>query len=353
MKHEDLKRLKSYKESYILKNFPNVVGVGVSRKHKNNKPTDNLAMTVYVTKKIPIQELEPKHIINTNSFVLSGLDSPDDIDVKEIGVIRKHATAVPKEQTMIRPVQAGTSEGHYLITAGTGGPLVQNVATKTVYRVSNNHVYANENNAKLGDPIYQPGPYDGGVATSRVGTLAKFIPIDFKNINIVDCALRTTQTNESDVIYNINKIPSTIIEPEIGMVVIKQGRTTGITTGSIQDVSLTIKIEYDGGLATFENQILISSETAFSQGGDSGSGIYKNTGNDLEWVALLFAGSDDGTYTIANHALKVAENLEIELYDTKPTPLPPPSEPPKNTVKIIGIITLIIAALAALIKLVT
>jgi hypothetical protein len=45
--------------------------------------------------------------------------------------------------------------------------------------MSNNHVLANSNAAQPGDPIWQPGKYDGGGSADQIATLEQFIPIGF------------------------------------------------------------------------------------------------------------------------------------------------------------------------------
>jgi hypothetical protein len=64
-----------------------------------------------------------------------------------------------------------------LITAGTIGARV----TKdiNVYVLSNNHVLANINQAKINDPILQPGAYDGGTLGDAIATLTDFQEITF------------------------------------------------------------------------------------------------------------------------------------------------------------------------------
>ncbi len=58
------------------------------------------------------------------------------------------------------PVPLAVSIGQEDITAGTLGLRVTNGTDVLI--LSNNHVLANENNATIGDPILQPGPFDGG-----------------------------------------------------------------------------------------------------------------------------------------------------------------------------------------------
>ena len=57
----------------------------------------------------------------------------------------------------------GVSTGHTGITAGTVGARVYDGAGN-YYALSNNHVFANQNDAVVGDAVLQPGPYDGGYA---------------------------------------------------------------------------------------------------------------------------------------------------------------------------------------------
>ena len=75
----------------------------------------------------------------------------------------------------------------------------------------------------------------------------------------------------------------------------KHGRTTGLTHGEVVAVNATVNVGYSTGSARFVKQIIIS-PGSFSDGGDSGSLIVTESGNNP--VGLLFAGSD--LYTIAN-----------------------------------------------------
>ena len=45
----------------------------------------------------------------------------------------------------------------------------------SVLMLSNNHVLANENKGKRGDPILQPGNIDGGADMDKVGELLRFV----------------------------------------------------------------------------------------------------------------------------------------------------------------------------------
>ena len=91
-----------------------------------------------------------------------------------------------------RPVPIGVSTGHPNITAGTIGARVTD--SSNVFALSNNHVYADSNNALIGDAVIQPGTYDGGESPADdIGTLYAFVPIDFNGgNNVIDAAIANT-----------------------------------------------------------------------------------------------------------------------------------------------------------------
>jgi len=201
-----------------------------------------------------------------------------------------------------RPVPIGVSTGHPDVTAGTIGARVTDGSN--VYALSNNHVYANENNANIGDSVLQPGTYDGGIVPDdSIGKLYAFVSISFTDVNVVDAAIALSSialldnTTPPDG-YGTPK--STTADASIGMKVLKYGRTTGQTKGRVYAINVTVDVWYDSGVARFENQIVIT-PGAFSAGGDSGSLIVvdsKRTNDHHKPVGLLFAGSS--LYTIAN-----------------------------------------------------
>jgi len=115
------------------------------------------------------------------------------VDVKVTG----RFMALSDPTTRQRPAPLGYSVGHPAITAGSiGGRVVDGAGA--VYVLSNNHVLANSNDASIGDPALQPGPYDGGTAPAdQIGTLAAFNTIDFSGgSNTIDAAIaRSDATN--------------------------------------------------------------------------------------------------------------------------------------------------------------
>lgn len=303
---------------------PNVVGVGVGVKWKNGQPTGEPALLVLVTHKVEKDQLTSTEVIPVKVQDMQ-------TDVLTIGYPfagggqRLEAGA----QTLARrarPARGGYSVGHYKITAGTiatcvydilpgGGvsPPVHGVGIPSKYYIlSNNHVLANSNAASVGDPILQPGPYDGGTSPAdRIATLSRFIPISFAAGagNLVDCAIAEGEFHDLDRSIYWGGQPRGWRRKSnvtVGTVVKKTGRTTSFTTGRITAVSATVNVGYGGGqVARFVDQIVT---TNMSAGGDSGSLV--TTLDDVA-VGLLFAGS--ASAMIANQIENVRSLLRVEV----------------------------------------
>ena len=189
-----------------------------------------------------------------------------------------------------------------------------------VYALSNNHVYANENQASNGDVVLQPGTFDGGSAPAdEIGTLFDFEPIIFGGApNTIDAAIALSSES------NLGKstpsegygTPKAATQPaSINLRVQKYGRTTAQTKGRITAINATINVGYDSGVATFTGQIIIE-PGEFSAGGDSGSLIVvdakgKSKGDDRNAVGLLFAGSP--FFTIANPIDLVLDRFGVTI----------------------------------------
>lgn len=219
-----------------------------------------------------------------------------------------------------RPVPIGVSTGHGGVTAGTIGARVS--SPEGLFALSNNHVYANNNAATPGDPLLQPGVADGGRDPDHVvATLHDFEPIAFCQgrfqcpFNQMDAAIARTTADDVGVGTPDDGYGSprtTPAEATLGMKVQKYGRTTGYTHGRVTGINAVIDVNYRGGTARFEDQILISGN-GFSAGGDSGSLIVSEgvLAGDRRPVGLLFAGSP--TSTIANPIEVVLDRFGVEI----------------------------------------
>lgn len=300
-----------------LMKHKNVVSIGTGIKKKGGLPTGQKAVVVGVKKKLPLAQLAAEDIVPQS---IDGKPS----DVVEVGEIK----ALTGNTGRVRPCPGGVSCGSYRITAGTLSLWVEKGGQPKL--LSNNHVLADVNQGKVGDPILQPGSYDGGQnPADAIATLETFIPIKFASssiwqmildwlfhrsppTNIVDCAL-AAPIEPSVVDKNILSIGVPIsppVEPTLGMTVQKNGRTTGLTTGAISQVDVTAKVNMGNGkIAVFTDQFMVEN-VGFSAGGDSGSAVL--TG--LNMVGLLFAGSDSPPVTLMNKF----SNVKTALGITKP-----------------------------------
>ncbi len=309
----------------------NVVATGVGYKMVDGKLTDIPSIICSVVHKLPASSLSSRNLIPAE---IGGVPT----DVVATGIIR--AFQAPTER--FRPAPGGVSVGHKDITAGTLGCWVRRNGEWMI--LSNNHVLANINAAKIGDAILQPGSYDGGKnPDDQIATLEDFISITLQELpsdcdiagnlvavlnalsgivgsdtrlkavriraieNLVDAAIARPLRQE-DVrpeILNIGAIKGTA-SAVLGMPLKKTGRTTNYTEGQVTQVDVTANVSYgENRTALFTDQIMAG---AISQPGDSGSAILNN--ND-ELVGLLFAGSD--TTTIINRIENVFSALNLTL----------------------------------------
>jgi hypothetical protein len=309
----------------------NVVGVGVGNKIVGGVDTGEEAVVIFVVKKKSETELKAESIVPMKVD-----DAPT--DVVEVGTLRLLGTERTSYQ---RPASPGVSVGHYMSTAGTLGAIVYDKKTNEPYILSNNHVIANINDgsngrSKLGDPILQPGPYDGGtVEKNTIANLVKFVPIhsihygnsnsgEFiptdemyrSKSNKVDCALAKPVSPDavSPEVMGLGKVNGTA-EAGVGTKVVKSGRTSEVTKGKVTAVNATLKVNFDENeYGIFEGQMVSNMK---SLPGDSGSIVVDG---DNRAVGLLFAGSD--TATIINPIKSVCDSLDVYIPDIGPVSQP-------------------------------
>lgn len=306
-----------------LLQLPNVVGAGVGLKEQRGRIllAESPALVVLVERKVPRDALKSREVVPAR---LGGVST----DVISVGRLR----LISARTDRLRPAQPGSSIGHVAITAGTFGALVRDGTTGEPLILSNNHVLANttdgaDGRAAVGDAIVQPGPYDGGTDRDIIATLARFVPI-WRESMLPDCRVAAAATATTNTLlrwvrpnYRVhlerltgrtNLVDAALARPvdpdlvaedvlevgavrgtapaELGMGVMKSGRTTGITTGTVRVTGATVRVGLgDGAFAVFEDQIITS---PMAQPGDSGSLLLTE---DHRAVGLLAAGSDQST----------------------------------------------------------
>lgn len=324
------------KHKVKLLGMDNVIGVGIGPKLVREAATGSPkhSIVILVRQKVPLDELHVSQVV------------PKEIDGVETDVIEVGDIRLLGRTERSTPVQPGMSIGHYKITAGTFGALVRDKTTGEPLILSNNHVIANgtngqDNRGQVGDPVLHPGPHDGGKIDDVIGRVARFAPVHrmmtsptclraaaaekcmnamcrmmapayvFKVLrqtekdNLIDAAVAKPVNLRSlrPEILDVGAI-SGMVKAEVGMPVIKSGRTTGVTKGVIRALDVTVQVDMgDGEQAVFQDQILA---TPMSQGGDSGAIVLNE---QRQAVGLLFAGSDKTT--IFNKIQHVMNQLAI------------------------------------------
>jgi len=241
-------------------------------------------------------------------------------------------TLVPLQQnTQTGAIELGTSGGNINASSpqpggkieccgGTLGSLL--VRNGSFFILSNNHVMANSDAGAVSDAIIQPALIDTGTCTSTgattVANLSQFFTLEGSPANPVDAAISQIVSGKVDTSGNILMLGATAdangvpvagaphvgsgVLANLGDLVAKSGRSSGLTCSTVASVSDAFAVQYQKGCGTganftvnYVNQISIAGGE-FSAEGDSGSLIVEQTTADP--VALLFAGSD--TDTVAN-----------------------------------------------------
>lgn len=250
--------------------------------------------------------------------------APGDVDVRETGPIvalapHQEAWSPADLQRRVRPLRPGLSIAHRDVSAGTIGAFVS-IADGAAQVLSNNHVLADSDRGRPGDPVLQPGSADSGrEPQDRIGRLGHVVPLSVEEPNLVDAA--TCWLDDPDGIdptYPGGRLIGGA-EPDGDVEVHKVGRTTGLTRGMVTAIELdNVLVQYPAGPLRFDGQVEVTGTGAgpFSRGGDSGSLVYHP--DTMQALALLFAGSERGGengqgLTFCNPISAVLEALGADL----------------------------------------
>jgi hypothetical protein len=321
----------------------NVHAVGVGRKVVDGKVTDQRAVRIYVVQKLapsllPPADRLPEMIDGIPTDIIES--APAFLAARTLarrarrrpapGAGLDAAVAAAGACTLNRrkkqtPRVAGISTAHRDVTAGTIAYFCRSTAhgdsPADFFVLSNNHVFANVNQAHRNDDLLQPGPADGGTAADHFAELHRFVSMTLGGTiaNKVDAAIGRLLPGTSfrREVCSIGRINGTALARE-GTLVRKHGRTTGLTEGEVTDDSYDALVGMDHAdpsvVALFEGQLRIDVTPpfpAFGLGGDSGSLVVAR--NSREAVGLYFAGPPSGDYGIANFIGDVLSELQIEL----------------------------------------
>jgi len=256
------------------------------------------------------------------------------------GKIGQVVLAVSPRQGFALPTPMGVSVGNtpslpYLY-AGTAGLLVHSLGKpSSKFILSNDHVLG-----AIGPTLcpntaapnktwtLQPGTLDigrdpGNNPSYYLGTVMTLWPLKKGASNSIDAAIsQTNATFTKTEILGIGQPNPVVVSPTVAEGVVKSGRTTGVTVGTVEAINVTVTVNYGAacGTYTFVGQTSVFgispgafSNVAgyqgnpFSRAGDSGSAILDST--TKRPMGLLFAGGP--WLTFANPISEVYTRLNV------------------------------------------
>jgi len=233
---------------------PDVHAVGVGRRRRQGRKTDEYAVVVHLRRKLPLNEVPAARRLPTELRLVDrdGAEVVARVDVQE------HPKPEP-QGGRVRPVPGGVSVGltGTQLGSGTLGGWVWDTVTRQVVGLSNSHVFG----SRPGAAVLQPARENGGVSPAdrvasvlRAGTLDAAIAVpDGPDL------ISTTIMDGGSAVFEIT-------DATIDMRVEKTGRATGRTFGVVD------LIDFDSDYHGSHTDLWIDPENGdFSAGGDSGA----------------------------------------------------------------------------------
>jgi hypothetical protein len=290
-----------------------VHSIGVGPKIVCGAVTDQLAVRVYVTEKLPT-----KFLPNRDTRVQGSIDGiPTDVIELPPPIVTPAAwrggTSLEPWQGSVSPLRGGVGIAHEDGPVGTLAFIaVLSSGDKTPYLISNNHIIANTNVGKRGDRLYHPERQRG----VPVGTLTTTMKLKFGTTkeNFVDVAFGEVDQGVGHDAHTV--YPAMIIgeafSPSIGLNVKKHGFASGLTSGVIDDVSFdTMPIyTFEGKLrpALLVEQLkIVGKDRSFAEPGDSGAAVW--CADTRRFVGLICAVGPENRYAVASPGPVVLESL--------------------------------------------
>jgi hypothetical protein len=285
-----------------LKQYPNVRSVDIGYKFTDGRPSNQLAIRVHVTRKVPDSSLADAERL------------PHEIEGVPVDVIQSNPVPFADfRRTRQDPILGGVSiQNSRLAGAGTLGAIVFDRNSFDPMAITNWHVLVRDEGA-AGDEIIQPDA--GGDTGGGDPFLGRLMRWD-KDLDAAVCTLdrphmgpEVTSRQVSVAIDDLPQPPNGTELPRVGTKVIKSGVRTGVTRGIIDGVSgndFSYVVDPDfpppGGL--------------IGDHGDSGSLVLDN-GNYLA-VGLLWGGTEDpdDIRAFAHSMPAICEKLNIFVLDS-------------------------------------
>jgi hypothetical protein len=306
MSENEILRVKEKVESELLKK-PGVKAVGMGNKLVNNKKTNELAIRVYVERKL--KDLPEDQQIPTS---ISGIKT-DVIELPGEPVLHTLDRAqMPFKAAGIDVGPSALFNG--AMFDGTLGAIVRDNVSNNLALLSCWHVLVVDNDQKPGAPISQPAGTSNIIARLNVSAFGKLVDAATAIFNDQTNIFPEIRDHNNIVKRIMGSVDRTELDTMHMKTVLKRGVGSGVTFGAIQDTHFTPQKPFHYpfiGDQFHRDQILISPSNGslFSTGGDSGSCIIADDGRI---IGLLIAGLDG--WSIANHIDDVLSQVHASLY---------------------------------------
>jgi hypothetical protein len=261
----------------------NVLGVAITEKTRDGRPTGERALTLFVREKVEdTDRIDPAWNVTQRYSDLT-------TDVKEIVQFTAYQVLCGMGVQASGPRGTGGLRVKGKLKSG-GVEASHLVGAAHVFRPQGNELHWSRITAGPAEPTW-------------LGHVVAHSDIEEKKPNLFDIGLATLDgTLDTGPKLHCSQAgqPTAVGPAKVGDSVWKCGAQTDFTRGTVEDTDLCCWVYFpaDAQWAFFHEQILIRNfddAARFAEPGDSGSGVAK----DRQWVGLFFAGTPTG-YFLAN-----------------------------------------------------
>ncbi|CAN5776622.1 hypothetical protein BH18ACI5_BH18ACI5_06750 [soil metagenome] len=284
-----------------------VHAIGVGGKNGTDEP----AVVVYVTRKLPIDAVEQSELVPAS---IDGIPT----DVVESSMARL-AACTDTRRGVHRPLIGGVSIGRENGPSGTLAAFARSTKPSdpkdALFLLSNSHVLSPGGGALGSVRVVQPATNDGAGAV--VATLARATRLTASRPITADAAIArlhdpSSVRNDVCTLGPVNGVAA----PRRQLLVEKHGRSSGHTSGRIKTIGLAAEVRDHADrtlqfVDVFRVEAPAGQEPAVATLGDSGSLVFeRGTGTA---VGLLYAADEFDTFYLAQPIETICKELEIEL----------------------------------------
>lgn len=304
--------------------LPNVTSVGIGFRLRKGKRTRERCLQFSVDRKLTAAGLRAQGLSALpRTIAVDGTEMPVDIVERRFTLSHQEIAAQdlrkPERKQRLERVAPGCSIGHAGLSAGTLGAVVYDLADGRPCLLGSWHALQGQA-GRIGDDAVQPGAFDDNrVHSNRIGTLLR------SHLGAAgDFALVLPEDRELEpAILGLDVTPIEVARPELGDLVVKSGRTTGVTYGIVTRTDVMVMLAYGGGVGevavgAFEigpSPDHAAPDGVIATGGDSGA-AWLAAGEDGKATPVMLGlqmADAGGGHALAAHAHAAMEKLEVQL----------------------------------------